>query len=114
LKGSDYVQCPTGVTTGCQYTYNPVARSIQWVASATKPNGSKESDDDVHISFTWQNAGTPGACGAHPSDPNAICLVTEWRGFTTGPGPVGSGEAFGPSGIVLCDLDYSVGCPDQG
>jgi Flp pilus assembly protein TadG len=113
-KGSDYVQCPAGVITGCQYTYDPAARSIQWVANATKPNGSKESDDDLHISFNWQNAGTPGACGNHPSDPNAICLVTEWRGFTTGPGPVGSGEAFGPSGIVLCDLDYSVGCPDQG
>jgi hypothetical protein len=114
LKGSDYVQCPPGVTTGCQYTYDPVARSIRWIATATKPNGTKESDDDLHISFDWQNAGVPGACGdTHASDPNAICMVTEWRGFTTGPGPVGSGEAFGPSGIVLCDLNFSVGCPDQ-
>jgi Flp pilus assembly protein TadG len=115
LKGSDYVQCPAGVTTGCHYTYDPVARSIRWIANATKPNGTKESDDDLKISFNWQNAGTPGACGStHTSDPNAICLVTLWKGFTTGPGPVGGGEAFGPSGIRLCDLNYSVGCPDQG
>ena len=114
LKGADYVQCPTGVTTGCHYTYDAAANTIQWVATGTRRTGSKESDDDLHISFNWQNAGTSGACGAHVSDPNAICLVTEWRGFTTGPGPVGSGSAWGPSGIVLCDLDYSVGCPDQG
>jgi hypothetical protein len=113
-KGSAYLQCPTGVITGCQYTYDPANRSITWVANATKPNGTKESDDDLHISFNWQNAGTPGACGdTHTSDPNAICLVTQWKGFTTGPGPVGSGSAWGPSGIVLCDLDYTVGCPDQ-
>jgi Flp pilus assembly protein TadG len=114
LKGADYVQCPSGVTTGCHYTYDPNTKTIQWVATGTGRVGTKESDDDVHISFDWDNAGTPGACGIHPSDPNAICLVTEWRGFTTGPGPIGSGTNFGVGGITLCDLDYSVGCPDQG
>ena len=112
-KGANYVQCPTGVTTGCHYTYDPNTKTVQWVATGTKRTGSKEGDDDVHISFSWSNAGTPGACGVRDSDPNAICLVTEWRGFTTGPGPIGTGTNFGPSGIKLCDLDYTVGCPDQ-
>jgi hypothetical protein len=39
--------------------------------------------------------------------------VTEWRGFTTGPGPIGGGTNFGPSGIKLCDLTFAAGCPDQ-
>jgi hypothetical protein len=112
-KGSPYGQCPTGVTTGCHYSYDPNTKTITWVATATKRSGKGESDDDLQISFGWQNAGTPGACGIHPSDPNAICLVTEWRGFTTGPGPIGAGTNFGVGGIKLCDLDYSLGCPDQ-
>ena len=113
-KGSAYVQCPVGVTTGCHYTYDATTKTITWVATGTQRVGSKERDDDLHISFGWQNQGTPGACGIHDSDPNAICLVTEWRGFTTGPGPIGNGTNFGVSGIKLCDLEYAAGCPDQG
>jgi hypothetical protein len=64
------------------------------------------------VSFNWKFSDSPGACGNHNSDPNAICLVTEWRGFTTGPGPIGGGQSFGVNGIKLCDLNYKAGCPD--
>ena len=43
LKGSDYVQCPTGVATGCQYTYNPVAGGIQWSPARPSRNGSRRA-----------------------------------------------------------------------
>ena len=62
---------------------------------------------------TTSFTGTSGACGVHQSDPNAICLVTEWRGFTTGPGPVGGGTSFGPTGVALCNLTLKAGCPDK-
>ncbi len=113
-RGTAYVQCALGQTTGCHYTYDPNTKKITWIATGTRRTGTRESNDDLHISFGWANAGTPGACGVQSSDPNAICLVTEWRGFTTGPGPIGAGTNFGVGGITLCDLDYSVGCPDQG
>jgi Flp pilus assembly protein TadG len=103
--GAVYTQCPPVGGSNCAYRFDPATHQITWVSVPT---------NNTDVSFHWAFADTPGACGNHPSDPNAICLVTEWRGFTTGPGPVGGGDAFGPSGIVLCDLDYSVGCPDQG
>lgn len=109
-----YVQCLPGQTSGCNYTYNAATRTVQWTGSPTQPAGSKESDDDLRISFGWQNTGTKGACGTHTSDPNAICLVTQWLGFTTAPGTVGSGPDFGVSGIKLCDPTLAVGCPDKG
>jgi Flp pilus assembly protein TadG len=107
-----YVMCAPGQTSGCNYTYS--AGAVTWTGSSTKPSGSKESDDDLRISFGWQNTGTEGACGTHTSDPNAVCLVTEWKGFTTTPGTVGVGPDLGVDAIKLCDLGFAVGCPDQG
>jgi Flp pilus assembly protein TadG len=109
-----YVLCLPGQTSGCNYTYDAGSRTVTWTGSSTHPNGSKESDDDLRISFGWQNTGTEGACGAHTSDPNAICLVTQWKGFTTTPGTVGVGPDFGVDAIKLCDLGFAVGCPDEG
>ena len=107
------MRCATGQTSGCHYTYDAATRTVTWTGSPTQAAGSKERDDDLRISFGWQNTGTEGACGTRTSDPNAICLVTEWQGFTTAPGTVGVGPDFGVSGIKLCDLDFAVGCPDE-
>jgi Flp pilus assembly protein TadG len=109
-----YVQCAPGQTSGCEYTYDAASRTVTWTGSKTRSTGAKESDDDLRISFGWQNAGVQGACGIRQSDPNAICLVTEWKGFSTAPGPIGVGPDFGVSGIKLCDLGFAVGCPDEG
>ncbi len=109
-----YVPCAVGQTSGCNYTYDAASRTVTWTGSPTKTAGSKESDDDLRISFGWQNTGTEGACGFHTSDPNAICLVTQWQGFTTAQGTVGGGPDLGVSGIKLCDPAFKAGCPDQG
>jgi hypothetical protein len=108
-----YVLCAPGQTNGCNYTYDAASRTVTWTGSQTRATGNKESDDDLHISFRWQNTGTEGACGTHTSDPNAVCLVTVWKGFTTSPGTVGVGPDFGSEAIKLCDLGFAVGCPDQ-
>ena len=104
-KGAEYTQCVPGDTSAtCAYWYDATARTITWrTANAT----------NLKIQFGWSMNGTPGACGIRPSDPNAICLVTQWKGFTTGPGPVGEGEAFGAQSFVLCDRNLG-SCPGQG
>jgi len=104
-KGSEYTQCAPGNTSPtCAYWFDPAARTITWRAKA---------DPDLKVVYGWSMNGTPGACGIRPSDPNAICLVTQWKGFTTGPGPVGEGEDFGAQSIVLCDRNLG-SCPGQG
>jgi hypothetical protein len=107
----DYVLCGSAP---CHYTYDGVS-TVQWTATNTQVAGRNADRDDLQISFDWSNVGTVGACEPpeRVPDPNAKCLVTEWRGFTTGPGPVGGGTQFGSSAVKLCDLEFAVGCPDQ-
>jgi Flp pilus assembly protein TadG len=102
--GTEYVKCAPGFTTGCDYVYDESTHTISWI---------KASSTNKKVVFDWSFNGTAGACGVHQSDPNAICLVTEWRGFTTGPGPVGGGANFGPTGVALCNLTLKAGCPDK-
>jgi hypothetical protein len=104
-KGAEYVRCAPSDPGPCDYVYDESTHVITWLTG---------SAPDKKVVFTWSTNGHPGACGIHPSDPNAICLVTEWRGFTTGPGPIGGGENFGPGAVQLCELTYAAGCPDQG
>ncbi|MEO8477669.1 MAG: pilus assembly protein TadG-related protein [Actinomycetota bacterium] len=103
-KGAEYRQCAPGDTSPtCAYWYDTAARTITWrIAAAT----------DLKVQYGWSMNGTPGACGIRPSDPNAICLVTQWKGFTTGSGRVGEGEDFGAQSIVLCDRNLG-SCPGQ-
>jgi hypothetical protein len=100
----EYRQCvPGDLSPTCGYWYDPVARSITWrTANAT----------DLKVEYGWSMNGTEGACGSRPSDPNAICIVTEWRGFTTSSGPIGSGKNFGVSAFALCDLELGT-CPEE-
>jgi Putative Flp pilus-assembly TadE/G-like len=103
-KGAAYNQCAPGdLSASCAYWYDPSVPSITW---RTAPA------NNLKVQYDWSMNGTPGACGTHPSDPNAICLVTEWRGFTTGPGPIGSGDDFGTHAFALCDLAIG-SCPEE-
>lgn len=103
-RGAEYVQCAPGdASPSCGYWYDPVARTITW----RQPNAT-----DLKIEYGWSMNGTEGACGNRPSDPNAICIVTEWRGFTTSSGPIGSGQNFGVSAFALCDLELG-SCPEE-
>lgn len=103
-NGAEYTQCvPGDLSPTCGYWYDPVARTITW----RQPNAT-----DLKVQYGWSMNGTEGACGTRPSDPNAICIVTEWRGFTTSSGAIGSGKNFGVSAFALCDLELG-SCPEE-
>ena len=83
-----------------------VHQDAVWWDATSKNVGNK-------VTFDWTVNGTPGspgACGVRASDPNAVCLVTKWLGYTDQNGTVGSGASFGAQGHVLCDFDYN-SCP---
>jgi len=97
-----------GPIAGCDYTYNPATFTLQWVNATTQSDGKTKL-----IDAQWTVNGTPstpGACGVRSSDPNAVCLVTTWLGYTDLNGTVGTGPSFGPQGHVLCDFTYN-SCP---
>ena len=101
-----YVQCtPTTITNACDYVYNSTARTIDWYNPATRTGANA-----YEVAFNWTVAGHEGACGVRSSDPNAICLVTTWLGYTDQNGEVGTGPDFGTQGHVLCDFTYN-SCP---
>ena len=103
-SGPEYRQCvPGDASPTCGYWYDTVARRITW----RQPNAT-----DLKIQYGWSMNGTTGACGSRPSDPNAICIVSEWRGFTTSSGAIGSGKNFGVSAFALCDLELGT-CPEE-
>jgi hypothetical protein len=103
-KGTEFTQCAQGdPSPTCAYWYDTTARTITWRTA---------DETDLKVEYGWSMNGTPGACGIRPSDSNAICLVTQWKGFTTGPGPVGGGEDLGAQSIVLCDRNLGT-CPGQ-
>ena len=103
-SGPEFVQCPPfDGSPSCGYWYDPVTRQITWRSA---------NETDLKVVYSWSMNGTEGACGSRPSDPNAICIVTEWRGFTTSSGPIGSGKNFGVSAFALCDLELGT-CPEE-
>ncbi len=98
---------PTPTPAGCDYYYNPSTKILSWWDATSKDTANK-------VKFGWTVNGTPaspGACGVRPSDPNALCLVTTWLGYTDQNGTVGTGPDFGTQGHVLCDFTYN-SCPD--
>jgi Flp pilus assembly protein TadG len=98
VSGKDPACC----TPGVDYTYDATQHLITWTAGRRQ---------DVRIGYDWQMPGSTGACPGHTSDPNAICLVTEWHGFSVGPGPIGTGADLGDRAIRLCDLKVTGSCP---
>jgi len=103
-KGAEYTQCAPGdLSASCAYWFDATARTITWRAAPA---------NNLKVTYGWSMNGTAGACGIHPSDPNAICLVTEWQGFSTTGGTIGEGEDFGVSAFALCDLTIG-SCPEE-
>jgi len=114
------VACTTVISgvpapNGCDYYYNPSTKILSWWNQASRNTASQDP-----VSFGWTVNGTPDSPGACPgpgntartSDPNAICLVMTWLGYTDQNGTVGSGPDFGTQGEVLCDFKYVNSCPD--
>jgi hypothetical protein len=114
-RGTEYTPCATATSTGCAYWYDQATRTVTWRAPSTQPGNGAARDDDVRVVFDWAFNGTAGACGIHPSDPNAKCVVTEWIGFSTTGGDICEGAScddFGSFGYVLCDRTLGT-CPGQ-
>ncbi len=76
------------------YTFDPLLHLLTWERAEDVP--------DVKIEWAWGVSGTPGKCGLHDPDPNAICLVVEWKGFQTG-GIAGGGMDLGLRVIRLSE-----------
>ncbi len=103
-RGAEFAQCVDVNTGGCAYLYITSTQTVTWLGPRTT---------NTQLKFDWATPGQPGKCGIRASDPNALCLVAQWRDFTTGPGPIGSGQNFGAEGIRLCDLNIPGSCPNQ-
>jgi hypothetical protein len=102
-----YKGCATPAPT-CDYIYTDSTHHLDWYNAATRPNAQ-----NYNISFSWKindTPASPGYCGLHAPDPNAICLVTKWLGYTSQNETVGNGKDFGTQGFVLCDFTYN-SCP---
>jgi hypothetical protein len=108
-KGNAYVLCPTGVTTNCDYAWDSSTRTVTWYGPSTQTTGQKESDDDLHISFDWANA---GPCGFPPAANNSgHCMVVEVVKVKLG----GSGPGLGDpesniKAFKLCDPTIPKSC----
>jgi hypothetical protein len=95
-KKVTYKGCASN-SKNCDYLYDANSHKITWLIASTP---------SVTITFTWSRTTTtttPGLCGTAPDNTpsNAYCLVTEWRGYTTTPGAVGSGQDFGVKSVQL-------------
>jgi hypothetical protein len=107
---------PTQISALCDYRYNEDNAStvggiapltLQWVNPLTAGLTNKM------INLNWNVDGTPptlGYCGLHASDPNAVCIVTTWQGYSTRGSVIGEGPDEGTRGFILCDFQYD-SCP---
>lgn len=77
---------------GTDYTFDAVSHVVTWFTAPTA---------NVKVDFEWANAGTPGKCGSHISDPNAVCLVTSWQGVRVAGSLPGNGQDFGLRAVRL-------------
>jgi Flp pilus assembly protein TadG len=77
---------------GTDYTFDTSTDVITWTSA---PQAG------VSVDFDWGTVGTPGACGAHGRDPNAVCLVASWQGAQVGGTRGGGGRDFGVRAIWL-------------
>lgn len=86
----------TRFVRGIDYSYNSSTHVITWLRT--------ETVTDVQITFDWYQGGTPGACGFHSPDPNAVCVTLEYQGaIFNGGGPCTDCPDFGTRGVRLCD-----------
>ena len=90
-----YPKLSKGSTTyvhNTDYQYDASTHVITWLQA---------NQSNVRVEWGWTTPATPGKCGVHPKDPNAICLVTTWQGPQEGGGDPGGGGDFGLRGVRL-------------
>jgi hypothetical protein len=79
---------------GVDYEYDATAHVVTWRTG---------NQTGVNVQFDWSQAGTPGACGERPNDPNGVCLVASWQGVQVGGTRPGGGQDFGVRAIRLSE-----------
>jgi hypothetical protein len=77
------------------YTYDPATHEITWV-SVTNP-----SVTGARVDWEYDTPATPGECGVHDSDSNAVCLLASWQGFQSGGINPGDGADMGLRAVRL-------------
>jgi Flp pilus assembly protein TadG len=95
-SGPAYTKCQPGDSSGsCDYWYDESTHVLTWRRAAAAR---------VTVKFDWSNDSIGGACPGHTSDPNAICLVTEWDGFRVYSGILTQGPPdLGPRAVRLLE-----------
>jgi hypothetical protein len=78
---------------GIDYTYDPTSAVITWTRD--------ENVKNVKVQWDYVVPPTPGKCGLHNPDPNAVCFVVSWQGYQTGGINPGPGPDFGERAIRL-------------
>jgi hypothetical protein len=76
------------------YTFDSATNTLRWFS---------QPQNNVRVEWDWATAGTPGKCGSHSSDPNAVCLVTSWQGLHVGGSLPGNGQDFGIRAVRLSE-----------
>jgi hypothetical protein len=99
--GAQYKQCAwDDLDPTCDYWFGKDTHLIAW------RHGPVVTGDRIKFRYDFG-----AACSGHVRTSTAICLVTQYNGYTTGPGPLGGGENFGAEGIRLCDPAIASSCP---
>jgi len=93
-KGSTDFVYGTAPGPGVDYLYDPSTHVITWLMN--------QDVNNVKVEWDWSTPATPGKCGTHAPDPNAVCLVTTWQGYQIG-GSGGGSQDFGLRAIRLSD-----------
>jgi hypothetical protein len=83
----------TVYTINVDYTYNASNNTIKWTKGAAQTG--------VTIAWDYVALPSPGKCGIHISDPNAVCIVASWQGYITGGINPGGGVGFGLQAVRL-------------
>jgi Putative Flp pilus-assembly TadE/G-like len=84
-----------GQCAGLDYCYDPISHEITWQRQQPLNNAT--------VSWQYVVPPSPGECGIHQPDPNAICLVASWQGYKPGGINPGDGEDFGLRAIRLSE-----------
>jgi hypothetical protein len=84
-----------GLAPECEnvdYCYNAASHVITWEA---------ETAEDTLVDWLYVIPPTPGKCGLHELDRDAVCLVVSWQGYRSGGINPGGGVDFGLRAVRL-------------
>jgi hypothetical protein len=87
-----------GLAPDCQdvdYCYDRFDHVITWLA--------KQPEQNARVDWLYVIPPTPGRCGFHDPDPDAVCLVVSWHGYQPMGINPGSGMDFGLRAVRLSE-----------